>query len=77
MDGTGAADDPVQQLVGFAKVAVKAGSTASATVHVDPRWASHWDVSSHAWAVRPGERQLRIGTSSRSFDHILTVPASS
>ena len=71
--GTGASDDPVQHLVGFAKVSVAAGATVAATVPIDPRWASHWDVSTHAWAVRPGERQLRIGRSSRDVAHVLSV----
>jgi beta-glucosidase len=76
-EGTGAADDPAQCLVGFAKVAVKAGATVTATIGVDPRWASHWDVVAHDWAVRPGVRELRVGTSSRAVAQVLTVQAPS
>ena len=69
LEGTGAPDDPSQQLVGFAKVVVPANSSITATVGLDPRWAAHWDTASHAWAVRPGERMLRVGRSSRNIVH--------
>jgi hypothetical protein len=36
-DGTGANDDPAQRLVGFAKVRVAAGSTATAVITLDER----------------------------------------
>ena len=71
--GTGASDDPIQHLVGFAKVSVAAGATVAAIVPIDPRWASHWDVGTHGWAVRPGERRLHIGRSSRDIAHVLSV----
>lgn len=73
--GTGAADDAVQHLVGFAKSAVAAKSIVSVSVMLDPRWASHWDVATHAWAVRPGDRELRIGLSSRNITHVLALTA--
>lgn len=73
--GTDVADDAFQRLVGFAKVTVPANGSASITVAIDPRWASHWDVKTHAWTIRPGERHLRVGTSSRSISHTLTSRA--
>lgn len=73
--GTGASDDPVQRLVGFAKVAVMAKSTVSVPVPLDPRWASHWDVTAHGWSIRPGERELRVGLSSRNITHVLALTA--
>ncbi len=69
--GTGASDDPSQKLVGFTKVHLPAFGTTNTTVHLDPRWASHWDVASHNWQVRPGARDLRVGTSSRNIAHTL------
>ncbi len=73
--GTGAPDDAVQHLVGFAKVELAAGETKTISVPLDPRWATHWDVATHAWATRPGARELRVGRSSRAIDQILVVTA--
>ncbi len=75
-EGTGAADDPSQRLVGFAKLSVPAKSSATVAVALDDRWAAHWDVTTHAWAVRPGQRELRIGISSRDLKITLDVTAS-
>ena len=73
--GTGAPDDAVQQLVGFVKVELAPGESRSVDVPLDPRWAMHWDVAAHAWAIRPGARELRVGRSSRRIDHVLAVTA--
>ncbi len=72
-EGTGAADDPAQQLVGFAKATLVGSQTSTLTVQLNPRWASHWDVTSKSWAVRPGSRELRIGFSSRDIVTTLTT----
>lgn len=71
--GTGAPDDAVQQLVGFAKIELAAGESRSVEIALDPRWAMHWDVATHSWATRPGARELRVGRSSRRIDHVLAV----
>ena len=71
--GTGAPDDAVQHLVGFAKVQLAPGESRSLEVALDPRWAMHWDTTAHGWATRPGARELRIGRSSRQIDHVLAV----
>jgi beta-glucosidase len=71
--GTGAADDAEQHLVGFTKLRVPAGATLTATVEIDERWASHWDVKTHSWKVNPGARELRVGSSSRAISHTLHV----
>ena len=71
--GTDAPDDSVQQLVGFAKVEVDPGERRSVEIALDPRWAMHWDVTTHSWATRPGARELRVGRSSRRIDHVLAV----
>jgi beta-glucosidase len=70
-EGTGATDDPTQKLVGFAKVHLVAGESKAVKVSLDPRWAMHWDVASHAWTTRSGERELRVGRSSRAIAHVL------
>jgi beta-glucosidase len=66
-------DDADQELVGFAKIAVPANSSTTVTVPLDPRWAAHWDIETHNWVVRPGGRELRIGTSSRNIAVVLPV----
>ena len=71
--GTGAPDDAVQHLVGFAKVELAPGESRSVEITLDPRWAMHWDVATHSWATRPGARELRVGRSSRRIDHVLAV----
>ena len=71
--GSGAHDDPSQKLVGFTKVHLPALGTATTTVQLDPRWASHWDVATHSWQVRSGARDLRVGTSSRNIAHTLAT----
>ncbi len=71
--GTEAADDAEQHLVGFTKLHVPAATTVTATIELDERWASHWDVTSHSWKVNSGARELRIGCSSRAISHTLHV----
>ncbi len=72
-EGTGALDDAFQKLVGFQKVGVDAGASVEVIVKLDPRWAAHWDVKVHGWTVRPGGRELRVGTSSRKIAHTLLL----
>jgi len=57
-------DEPVQQLVGFAKIAVPARGTSSVTVPIDPRVMHTWSVAEHDWVRAEGPFELRIGTSS-------------
>jgi beta-glucosidase len=59
------ADDPAQQLVGFAKARVAAGATASVTVELDPRTTHTWSLEEHRWMRGDGRFELRVGTSSR------------
>ena len=57
-------DEPVQQLVGFAKIAVPGGGTSSVTVPIDPRAMHTWSVAEHDWVRAEGPFELRVGTSS-------------
>jgi beta-glucosidase len=63
------ADEPEQQLVGFTKITLAAGEQRTVEIALDPRWAQHWDVKTHDWATRAGERELRVGLSSRDIAH--------
>jgi beta-glucosidase len=58
-------DEPVQRLVGFAKVVVPAGSAQRVTVALDPDGYRRWDVDAGAWSWPSRRYQLRVGRSSR------------
>lgn len=66
------------QLAGFSRVEnIKSGETREVTIHLDERSLSYWDESSELeeqsdgtkgkWTVAEGEREVSVGSSSRSF----------
>ena len=65
-------DEPTQQLIGFAKVAVPAHGTATVTVQLDPRAMHTWSVADHDWVRAAGPFELRVGTS--SSDTAISIP---
>ena len=65
-------DEPTQQLIGFAKVAVPAHGTATVTVQLDPRAMHTWSVADHDWVRAAGPFELRVGTS--SSDIAISIP---
>ncbi len=67
-------DEPTQQLIGFAKVAVPAHGAATVTVQLDPRAMHTWSVGDHDWVRATGPFELRVGTSSR--DIAASIPVS-
>jgi beta-glucosidase len=69
-------DEPVQRLVGFARLDVSAGGRARALIDLDPRSYSGWDVAAHAWMPIAGAWELRVGRSSRAIVHTLEVASS-
>ncbi len=69
-----AADQPTQKLVGFARTPeIAPGETVDVSIAIDPRAFMRWDEATHAWVDLQGDRQLRVGTSSRSIVHTLSV----
>ena len=66
-------DQPIQKLVGFAKVTVGAQSSTQVEIALDERWNQTWDVATHGWIVCPEAMELRVGASSRSISHVLKV----
>lgn len=68
-----AADEPDQVLVGWAQVAVPAGGAATTTVVLDKHAYRFWNTQTGAWAVRTGDIELRVGTSSRHITHRLSL----
>jgi beta-glucosidase len=64
----GAADDePDKQLRQFARIELRPGQTETVTMDLPGRAFAHWDVAQHAWAVKPGEREILVGASSRDI----------
>jgi beta-glucosidase len=68
-------DEPVQQLIGFAKASVPRRSTTSVTVHLDPRAMQTWSTTEHAWVGADGPFELCVGTSSRDIAVRIAVNA--
>jgi beta-glucosidase len=66
-DPAAADDEPDKQLREFARVELAAGATAAVTLDLPRRAFAHWDVAAHAWAVKPGEREILLGASSRDI----------
>ncbi|MCW6531886.1 glycoside hydrolase family 3 C-terminal domain-containing protein [Sphingomonas sp. MMSM20] len=57
-------DEPIKQLAGFAKVALKPGESRTVTLALDPRAFGFWDSATHHWVARAGRYQLLVGGAS-------------
>jgi beta-glucosidase len=66
-------DRPPQELKGFEKLWLDPGESAVAVIDLDARAFSFWDIDHDAWAIEPGEFEIRIGTSSRAIAHYMAV----
>ncbi|MBP0459694.1 glycoside hydrolase family 3 C-terminal domain-containing protein [Streptomyces montanisoli] len=62
-----AAGEPVSQLKGFRKVALKAHQTKRVTFRLTAQDASYWNSDAQAWTLTPGTYRVRVGDSSRSL----------
>lgn len=58
------ADEPIKQLAGFAKVALKPGESRTVTLALDPRAFGFWDSATHHWVARAGRYRLLVGGAS-------------
>lgn len=58
-------DQPPRKLAGFTRVKVEPGKTTHASVTLDARAFSYWDVATHGWKIAPGEYHVFVGGSSR------------
>lgn len=67
VDTAGVADEPAQRLVGFARVAVRAGGSSVAEIRLDPRAYQGWNTGAHDWVDSGGAFELRLGWSSRDI----------
>ena len=60
-------EQPPRKLAGFTRVGADPGKTAHASVTLDTRAFSYWDVATHNWKVAPGDYRVFVGGSSRSL----------
>ena len=59
--------EPPKRLVGWNKVALKAGESKEVAVEVDRKYLSIFDVDRNGWQLVPGEYAVRVGGSSESL----------
>ena len=59
---------PAKELKGFAKISLRPGETKRATVILDERAFSYYDVASKRWRAEPGEFEVSVGRSSAQIE---------
>ena len=64
---------PPQELKGFAKVDVPAGTTVPVTVRLSRDAFRYFDGGNGGWVVEPGEFQIRVGRSSRDIRGTVSI----
>ncbi|HLW84178.1 MAG TPA: glycoside hydrolase family 3 C-terminal domain-containing protein [Candidatus Sulfotelmatobacter sp.] len=62
-----AASEPPKRLVGWSKVKLNAGESKEASVVVDPKYLSIFNVEKNAWQLMPGDYTILVGGSSQSL----------
>lgn len=72
-DRTGRITRPRRELVGFAKVHLRAGHAQDVDITVPWRGFAFYDVHARGWTVPEGEYALEIGFSSEDIVHTCTV----
>jgi beta-glucosidase len=64
----GAADvEPDKELRQFARVELEPGQSRSVSVDLPRRAFEYWNTAAHAWVLKPGEREVLVGASSRDI----------
>ena len=58
---------PEQELRGFCKVRLKAGESRELTIELDRNAFAFYNVETADWTIPPGEREIRVGASSRDI----------
>ena len=59
---------PAKELKGFVKVSLRAGETRKASVLLDGRALSYYDVNAKQWRATPGEFNVFVGRSSEQIE---------
>jgi len=62
-----AASEPPKRLVGFSKVALKAGESKEVSLDINPKYLSIFNVEQNGWQLLPGEYGFMVGGSSQSL----------
>jgi beta-glucosidase len=62
-----AAGEPPKRLVGWSKIRLNAGESKEASVVVDPKYLSVFNVDKNAWQLVPGDYTILVGGSSQSL----------
>jgi beta-glucosidase len=63
----------VRTLAAFDRVTLAPGESKDATLHVSPRSLEYWSTAENRW-IRSGERQIRVGSSSRDLKLSANTP---
>ncbi|HAS84124.1 MAG TPA: beta-glucosidase [Verrucomicrobia bacterium] len=69
----GSDDAPMQQLRMFKRVSIPAGGTASVRLSLPVQRLERWNSATKGYEVRPGEYELRVGSSSADIRQIVRV----
>jgi beta-glucosidase len=64
---------PVKTLVGFAKVHLGGGETATATIEVQRQALARWDLASHGWIIDSGPYELLVAASATDIRSTVTI----
>ncbi len=68
---------PPKRLVGFQKVFVEPGASKPVTITLDPAATNHpfsvWDYCARAFAIKPGDYTVYVGTAADDTPHTATV----
>jgi beta-glucosidase len=67
---------PLQQLVAFGRVTLRAGERRTVTLPFDVTELAYWDVSSQRFVVERGQVEVRVGRSSRDIELTTTLVVS-
>jgi beta-glucosidase len=64
---------PIQELKGFARVALRPGEVKTVTLELKAEQLAYWNISQHKFEVENGRVQLMIGSSSAGIKLRKTV----
>jgi beta-glucosidase len=68
-----AASEPPKQLVGFSRVALKAGESKEISLEINPKYLSIFNIEQNGWQLVPGEYEFMVGGSSQTLPLKQTV----
>jgi beta-glucosidase len=76
-DPASAENEPDRELRDFTKFSLDAAQTRTVTFDLPSRAFAHWDSLTGSWTVRPGQREILVGSSSRDIRETAYVILSS